>query len=71
MTRPLAEKAGVSPADMGMQPVLAGTRSTLRLLFDDSVLALPRKGYFFGSDGLRSPLNAYRDPGSPEYTGEM
>ena len=27
-------------------------------------------GYFYGSDGLRSPLTISRDPGTPEYKGE-
>lgn len=71
MTRPLADKAGKSPAEMGMQPLLAGTLSTLKLLFDPEVAYYPRKGFFFGSDGVRSPLNAYRSPGTPAYTGDM
>jgi len=27
-------------------------------------------GYYYGSDGLRSPLTMTRDPGTPEYQGE-
>ena len=41
---------------------LAG--STLALLFDQ-----PKgSGHYYGSDALRSPLDHYRAPGSPEYT---
>ena len=28
-------------------------------------------GYYYGSDGLRSPLAVSRDPGTPEYQGEI
>ena len=27
-------------------------------------------GFYYGSDGLRSPLTMTRDPGMPEYEGE-
>jgi carbonyl reductase 1 len=27
-------------------------------------------GYYYGSDGLRSPVTMTRDPGMPEYQGE-
>merc|ERR1719362_240039 len=27
-------------------------------------------GYYYGSDGLRSPFTMTRDPGMPEYEGE-
>jgi len=42
-----------------------GTVSLLRCLFGDVV-----SGYYYGSDGLRSPLTVTRDPGTPEYQGE-
>lgn len=42
-----------------------GTVSYMRCLFDDVV-----SGYYYGSDGLRSPLTVTRDPGTPEYGGE-
>ena len=39
--------------------------SIMKLLFE-----APRgRGHYFGSDGLRSPMDRYRAPGSPEYTG--
>lgn len=42
-----------------------GCVSYMRCLFDDVV-----SGYYYGSDGLRSPLTMSRDPGTPEYGGE-
>lgn len=42
-----------------------GTVSLIKCLFGDVV-----SGYFYGSDGLRSPLTVTRDPGTPEYQGE-
>jgi len=49
--------AKLGPAD--------GTVALKRCLFGD----LGGNGYYFGSDGLRSPLHWMRDPGSPEYDG--
>eukprot|EP00930_Biecheleria_cincta_P072186 TRINITY_DN59622_c0_g1_i1.p1 TRINITY_DN59622_c0_g1~~TRINITY_DN59622_c0_g1_i1.p1 ORF type:complete len:282 (+),score=63.24 TRINITY_DN59622_c0_g1_i1:49-894(+) len=42
-----------------------GTVSLMRCIFGDVV-----SGYYYGSDGLRSPLTVTRDPGTPEYQGE-
>ena len=42
-----------------------GTVSLIKCLFGDVV-----SGYYYGSDGLRSPLTMTRDPGTPEYEGE-
>jgi NAD(P)-dependent dehydrogenase (short-subunit alcohol dehydrogenase family) len=42
-----------------------GTVSYMRCIFGDVV-----SGYYYGSDGLRSPLTVTRDPGTPEYQGE-
>merc|ERR1712167_362555 len=42
-----------------------GLVSLVRCLFGDVV-----SGYYYGSDGLRSPLTVSRDPGTPEYQGE-
>jgi len=42
-----------------------GTVSLIKCLFDDVT-----SGYYYGSDGLRSPLTVARDPGTPEYQGE-
>lgn len=65
MTRPHAEARGVDPQEMGMKPPKEGARSTLFLLFGDP----GGSGWYFGSDAKRSPLDRYRSPGDPPYTG--
>ena len=42
-----------------------GCVSILKCLFENVT-----SGYYYGSDGLRSPLTCTRDPGMPEYEGE-
>jgi NAD(P)-dependent dehydrogenase (short-subunit alcohol dehydrogenase family) len=42
-----------------------GTVSLLKCLFGEVT-----SGWYYGSDGLRSPLTVTRDPGTPEYEGE-
>lgn len=44
-----------------------GTVASLKVLFDE----LPGSGYFWGSDGKRSPLHFMRNPGEPEYDGTL
>jgi hypothetical protein len=56
---------GKTPADMGALPPAAGTVAPLRLLFGPVSVS----GRYHGSDGLRSPMGAYRSPGTPEYDG--
>lgn len=63
MTRPYA--AGQSAADLGMKPPSAGTKAPMHLLFGE----LEGNGRYYGSDAKRSPLDRYRAPGSPPYTG--
>jgi NAD(P)-dependent dehydrogenase (short-subunit alcohol dehydrogenase family) len=65
MTRHYAESSGKSPAALGMKTPADGARCPLHLLFG----ALEGNGRFYGSDAKRSPLDRYRAPGSPEYTG--
>lgn len=58
-----------TPMTQGMNARLSpeqGCKSLLKCLFDESVVS----GYYYGSDGLRSPLTTTRDPGTPEYQGE-
>ena len=38
----------------------------MKCLFDE----LPGNGFYYGSDGLRSPLHFMREPGEPEYDGK-
>ena len=45
-----------------------GTVSLRKCLFDD---LSGKSGYFWGSDGLRSPLHCGRNPGEEEYDGEL
>ncbi len=65
MTRGYAESQGKSPADVGMKPPSAGARAPMHLLFGE----LEGNGRYYGSDAQRSPLDRYRSPGSPPYTG--
>jgi NAD(P)-dependent dehydrogenase (short-subunit alcohol dehydrogenase family) len=65
MTRPYAEARGESPTAMGMKPPAEGARCPLFLLFGEP----EGNGRFYGSDAKRSPLDRYRSPGSPAYTG--
>ncbi len=55
-----------TPAEAGMKTPAEGCRVILSLLFEE-----PRgSGHYYGSDGLRSPLDRYRAPGSPEFTDQ-
>jgi len=66
LTRPIAAARGVSPAEMGMKAPEKGTLSPLFLLFGDP----GSSGHYYGSDASRSPLDRYRSPGDPPYTGD-
>jgi carbonyl reductase 1 len=65
LTRPYVESSGKSAKEMGMKSPAEGTRAPMHLLFG----ALDGNGRYYGSDTLRSPLDKYRAPGSPAYTG--
>lgn len=66
MTRHFAVSQGKTPAELGMKSPSAGARSAMFLLFGDP----PGNGCYYGSDARRSPLDRYRAPGDPPYTGE-
>lgn len=66
LTRPYAESQGVSPASLGMKPPAHGAQTPVFLLLGDP----GGTGWYFGSDQQRSPLDRYRAPGDPPYTGE-
>ncbi len=66
MTRRYAESQGKTPAELGMKTPEDGARAPLFLLFGE----LEGNGRYYGSDAKRSPLDAYRAPGSPPYSGE-
>lgn len=65
LTRPYLESSGQSAKQMGMKPPVEGTRAPMHLLFGE----LDGNGRYYGSDALRSPLDRYRSPGDPAYTG--
>ena len=55
-----------TPAEAGMKTPAEGCRVILSLLFEE-----PRgSGHYYGSDSLRSPLDRYRAPGSPEFADQ-
>lgn len=66
LTRGYAASQGKKPADLGMKTPDQGARAPLKLLFGE----LEGNGRYYGSDGLRSPLDRYRSPGDPEYKGD-
>lgn len=66
MTRHYAESQGKAPEELGMKPPSAGARPAMHLLFAD----LDGSGRYYGSDAKRSPLDRYRSPGDPPYTGD-
>jgi len=65
MTRRFAKSQGKSAAELGMKTPAEGARAPTHLLFG----TLEGNGHYYGSDAKRSPLDRYRAPGSPEYTG--
>lgn len=66
LTQHYAEAQGKTPAEMGMKPPSAGAKAPMFLLFG----ALEGNGRYYGSDAQRSPLDRYRSPGDPPYTGD-
>lgn len=66
LTKPLAESQNKTPSEMGMKPPEAGAMTPCQLLLCERSL-LKGNGWFYGSDGKRSPLDKYRSPGDPEY----
>jgi NAD(P)-dependent dehydrogenase (short-subunit alcohol dehydrogenase family) len=66
LTRGYAESQGKPPAELGMKSPDDGARCPLFLLFGEP----EGNGHYYGSDALRSPLDRYRSPGSPPYTGD-
>ncbi len=65
LTRPTAVACGRTPRELGMKAPREGTRAALHLLFG----AVGGTGWYFGSDAERSPMDRYRSPGDPPYTG--
>jgi len=69
LTKSYAEKAGKTPAEMGMKTPEEGATAAVKLTM--ASLAREESGRFYGSDALRSPLHKYRSPGTPEYDGSF
>lgn len=65
LTRSFAASSGRTPDEMGMKQPSDGARCPVHLLFG----ALEGNGHYYGSDAVRSPLDRYRSPGDPPYTG--
>ena len=66
MTSGYAKSQGKTARELGMKTPEEGARSPLHLLFGE----LEGNGRYYGSDCKRSPLDRYREPGSPPYTGD-
>jgi NAD(P)-dependent dehydrogenase (short-subunit alcohol dehydrogenase family) len=66
MTRGYASSQEKTPRELGMKTPDDGARCPLYLLFGE----LEGNGRYYGSDCKRSPLDRYREPGSPPYTGD-
>ena len=65
LTRPLAIANGKTPAEMGMKTPDQGTSASIFLLMGNPL----GSGHYYGSDCKRSPLDRYRSPGDPPYSG--
>jgi len=65
MTRPMAVSDGKTPAEMGMKSPEEGALASVFLLMGNP----EGSGHYYGSDCLRSPIDRYRSPGDPPYTG--
>jgi hypothetical protein len=51
----------------GAKDPIESTVAAMFLLFEAS--HEQSSGFYFGSDGKRSPMHKYRSPGTPEYDG--
>ena len=66
MTRPMAVSVGKTPDEMGMKSPEEGASASVFLLMGNP----DGSGHYYGSDCLRSPIDRYRSPGDPPYTGD-
>ena len=66
LTRPMAVAGGNTPAEMGMKSPEEGASTSVFLLMGNP----EGSGHYYGSDCLRSPIDSYRSPGDPPYTGD-
>jgi len=66
LTRPMADANSKTPIEMGMKSPEEGASASVFLLMGNP----SGSGHYYGSDCVRSPLDRYRPPGDPPYTGE-
>ena len=66
LTQGYIDGSGKSPAELGMKTPREGADSAIFLLFGEP----EGSGHYYGSDAKRSPLDRYRAPGSPPYSGD-
>mmetsp|Transcript_10195 Transcript_10195/g.25165 ORF Transcript_10195/g.25165 Transcript_10195/m.25165 type:complete len:296 (+) Transcript_10195:29-916(+) len=64
MTRGFATSQNKTPQEMGMKGTEDGAKVPVALMMEP----VKGNGWYYGSDGLRSPLDKYRGPCDPEYT---
>eukprot|EP00958_Prasinococcus_capsulatus_P011482 scaffold1141_cov369-Prasinococcus_capsulatus_cf.AAC.11 len=67
MTKHFLQGTGKTGREIGMKSPAEGTVAAMHLLFSDDIQG---NGWYYGSDGVRSPLHRYRSPGDPPYTGD-
>ncbi len=65
LTKPYVESSNKSAKELGMKSPAEGARAPMHLLWGE----LEGNGRYYGSDAKRSPLDRYREPGSPPYDG--
>eukprot|EP00040_Diaphanoeca_grandis_P014773 m.75065 g.75065 ORF g.75065 m.75065 type:complete len:291 (-) comp24732_c0_seq1:285-1157(-) len=65
LTKPF--KGDKTAEEAGMKGTRHGAQAVLHTVTGD--LPKEAKGWYFGSDKVRSPLDRYRSPGDPPYTG--
>lgn len=66
LTSPFEKSSGKTLDEMGAKAPEEGAKVLIHLATAD----VPSSGWYFGSDLQRSPLDRYRGPGEPPYTGE-
>lgn len=66
MTRKVLAGMGQTPESMGCKQPSDGAIAPCHCITGE----LRGNGWYWGSDGLRSPMDRYRGPGEPEYDGE-
>jgi len=60
------DQRGMRPEELGMKSPREGASSAIYLLFGKP----GGSGHYYGSDAKRSPMDRYRAPGTPPYTGD-